>query len=351
MFVLRTVSVIGATLLVPAVWVLARWLVRRGVAPPTAPWWAVLFTAISPFLLWYGQEARPYTLWAMLAVLTTYLLCAPRGIRAWKGWFAGFGVAELAFLTTHYYAVFLLPLHALILFVWLARRSLAGAGAGDHSGGGGGGGRPVRCMDHPQPGRRAELLVDLAGHPPARSAECLQPRPQRRPGADLVDRLGIRCAGGCRCCVGAAVAEGVGRRRLDPAGVPPVAGWGAVGARSLPAALYQRAPHEPAGRRFLLLVGAGLGAIWRYQRIAAGAIALFLVASVAYSTVNYYTLEEYAKDDYTGLGEYMDGRIMPGDVVLFYPPSSWRIFEYYLPLEPVQAAALTVRRWASMASR
>jgi hypothetical protein len=89
---------------------------------------------------------------------------------------------------------------------------------------------------------------------------------------------------------------------------------------------------------FLLLVGAGLGVIWRYRRIAAGAIAVFLVAAVAYSTVNYHTLEEYAKDDYTRLGEYMDGRILPGDAVLFYPPSSWRIFEYYLPLEPVHAA-------------
>ncbi len=32
------------------------------------------------------------------------------------------------FVTTHYYAVLLLPVHALILFAWLARRNLA-AGA------------------------------------------------------------------------------------------------------------------------------------------------------------------------------------------------------------------------------
>ena len=29
---------------------------------------------------------------------------------------------------------------------------------------------------------------------------------------------------------------------------------------------------------------------------------------------------------------------MAGDAVLLYPPSSWRIFEYYLPLRPVHAA-------------
>ncbi len=90
---------------------------------------------------------------------------------------------------------------------------------------------------------------------------------------------------------------------------------------------------------FVLAVGAGLAWIWQRQRWVAGVIAVGMVLAIGYSTVNYYTQEEYAKDDYTRLGEYMAGRIMPGDVVLFYPPSSWRVFEYYLPLAPVHAAA------------
>jgi hypothetical protein len=127
-FVVRYGAVLGATLLAPALWVLARWLVRRSVAPPATPWVAVLFGAISPFMLWYGQEARPYALWAALAVLTTYLALRATENRRLDGRFAaGFVAAEAVFLTTHYYAVLLLPVHALILFAWLARRNLARA--------------------------------------------------------------------------------------------------------------------------------------------------------------------------------------------------------------------------------
>ncbi len=70
--------------------------------------------------------------------------------------------------------------------------------------------------------------------------------------------------------------------------------------------------------------GAGsawAGGCWRWR----------LRGAIGYSTVNYHTQELYAKDDYHRFGSYLAGRIMPGDAVLFYPPSSWRIFEYYLP--------------------
>ena len=82
---------------------------------------------------------------------------------------------------------------------------------------------------------------------------------------------------------------------------------------------------------FILLSGSGLALLWRWQRWAGGLLTLALVVAIGYSTVNYYTLEEYAKDDYKTFGSYLSTRIMPGDAVLFYPPSSWRIFQYYVP--------------------
>jgi hypothetical protein len=87
---------------------------------------------------------------------------------------------------------------------------------------------------------------------------------------------------------------------------------------------------------FTLLFAGGLALLWTWRRWAGGLLALALVAAVGYSTVNYYTREEYAKDDYKTFGSYLATRIMPGDAVLFYPPSSWRIFEYYVP--PTRAA-------------
>ena len=86
---------------------------------------------------------------------------------------------------------------------------------------------------------------------------------------------------------------------------------------------------------FILLCAGGLALIWRWQRWAGGLLTMAVVVAIGYSTVNYYTLEEYAKDDYKSFGSYLSTRIMPGDAVLFYPPSSWRIFEYYAPIMKV----------------
>ena len=69
--VLRFPSVMAATLLVPALWRFARLLARRGIMATSAPLWAALLAAVHPFFLWYGQEARPYALWATLAIIST----------------------------------------------------------------------------------------------------------------------------------------------------------------------------------------------------------------------------------------------------------------------------------------
>lgn len=172
-FVVRYSAAIGATLLVPALWVLARWLARRNVAPPATPWLAALLGAISPFMLWYGQEARPYALWAALAVLTTYLaLRATENSRLDRRFAAGFVVAELIFITTHYYAVLLLPVHALILFTWLAQRNLARAYRRCRVAGRGQRDRRIRRLYDLCARRRAELRLDLTGDAGPGPAQC-----------------------------------------------------------------------------------------------------------------------------------------------------------------------------------
>ncbi|MGL4650872.1 MAG: glycosyltransferase family 39 protein, partial [Caldilineaceae bacterium] len=129
-FILRWPAAASATALVPALYVLGRMLTRRGVAPQGTGLWAALMGAVSPFFLWYGQEARPYALWALLTVLSTYLLllaleqpgraAAPdHGRRTFWLW-AGYVAALLLMLFTHYYAAFLLPVHALIAYTSLA---------------------------------------------------------------------------------------------------------------------------------------------------------------------------------------------------------------------------------------
>ena len=130
-YVLRFVSVMAATLLVPAVWVWGRRLTRRGVTPSGTAMWAAGLAAVHPFFLWYGQEARPYALWALLALVSTYALvrAVEDGGVAWR---VGYAIALVMFLTTHYYAVFLLPVHGLLLLIrlWRAHRGWALAALG-----------------------------------------------------------------------------------------------------------------------------------------------------------------------------------------------------------------------------
>jgi hypothetical protein len=337
-FVVRYAAAIAATLLVPALWVLARWLVRRSVAPPATPWLAMLLGAISPFMLWYGQEARPYALWATLAVLTTFLALRATETGDLNRRFAiGFVVVELIFITTHYYAVLLLPVHALILFTWLARRNLARAliaaavllvvgslvGAyGAYTIFAQGGGQNFASIS------LAILVPDLLN---AFSLGL---------SVDLARVWWIDWVFGALALAGAV--WGLRSRQTIAAG-----GWVLPAFFLVPIAillvlnefrpLYMNARHlSLLVGAFTLLSGGGLALLWRWQRWASGLLTVALLAAIAYSTINYYTLEEYAKDDYKTFGSYLSTRIMPGDAVLFYPPSSWRIFEYYVP--PTTAA-------------
>ena len=68
-YVLRFVSVIAGVLLVPLLYVTGRRLFseRAGVLAAT-------LGTFSPFLIWYAQEARMYTLLATLSLASVYLL-------------------------------------------------------------------------------------------------------------------------------------------------------------------------------------------------------------------------------------------------------------------------------------
>ena len=341
-FVLRYPSVMGATLLVPSIWVLSRLLVRRRVLPSTAALWASGFAALHPFFLWFGQEARPYALWGMLGILSTYLLlrCAERS-KPQPTWLVGYGTVTLMFLTSHYFAVFWLPLHALVIYTWLAARKrwlgitvailfLAGGLAIGllvawqiwKQGGGG---------NFPEISLRI-LMPDLV------NAYSLGPSVKID---DPVHWLGWLFGGLALLGIG----YGLRSRRSA-----------AQGGAYLPLALmlpilmilvlnliqpaYMNARHlSLLAGIFMILVGSGLALLWRYQRWVTGLVAIMLVAGLSYSSVNYFSRPEFGKDDYRAMGNYLREHMLPGDLLLLDPPFSERIFRYYLPLDWVEAAA------------
>lgn len=83
---------------------------------------AALFTAFGPFLIRYGQEARMYAMVAALLLVATYLLVLALDKRQLKWLYLYAIVMALAFYT-HYYALFMVPVHWLyVLTRTVARR-------------------------------------------------------------------------------------------------------------------------------------------------------------------------------------------------------------------------------------
>jgi mannosyltransferase len=122
-YALRFASVIAGVLLVPLLYVIG----KRLFSEQTGMLAAVLGT-FSPFLVWYSQEARMYTLLATLSLASVYLLLRAidfpadraKSKRAWLLWLA-WALVTLATLYTHFTAFFLLLFEGLVVLVALLR--------------------------------------------------------------------------------------------------------------------------------------------------------------------------------------------------------------------------------------
>ena len=78
---------------------------------------AVVFTSLAPFLVRYSEEARPYALAALIAVIATYLFVL--ALERKKYWLWGlYGLAIAAGLYTQYYLALLVPAH--VVYAWFA---------------------------------------------------------------------------------------------------------------------------------------------------------------------------------------------------------------------------------------
>ena len=120
---LRSLSALAGVAVVPITYLCARELVSRraGVI-------AAAFAAVSPFLIWYSQEARSYML--LIALTGASLHSFIRAERDPSGrnvtWWAGFSALALA---THFFAGFFVAPEVLWL-LWRARSRLVVVAAG-----------------------------------------------------------------------------------------------------------------------------------------------------------------------------------------------------------------------------
>ena len=344
-FSLRFVSVMAATLVVPLTWSCIRYFVRHDIFLPSTPYWSAYLTALNAFFLWYGQEARPYMLWALFTLLSTYtLIRATEKEELQIRWTIGYGLATFLLLTTHYYAIFLLPVHIVILYLWISKRSLVrgiiisssilmigmiigGTIAwGILVRGGGINFRPVSFR---------VLLPDLLN---AFSLGI---------SVDIDKVWWVDIVFGITASIGTlwAVRSWQSRRQ---------GGWLIPSLMVVPILILQLVslihPDYMSARHLSLISGCylmafagGIAVVWYFQKWLAVLIAILFLAGSGYSTINYFTSPAYDKkyDDYTSLGKLISTKLLPGDLLLLNPTFSWRIFRYYLPLDKIEQAART----------
>jgi hypothetical protein len=345
-FSLRFPSVMAVVLLVPMLWAFGRRLSHLGAAPPSTAMWAALLAAASPFYLWFGQETRPYALWAFLALLSTYLLlrwatAESRGSR--RRYMAGYVAASVAFLGTHYFSLFLLPVQALIVCWGLQGRRrrtallvvgglLIAAGLVAVI-------VASRLLQQPGAGTNFRSISLAMLIPDLNNAFSLGLS------VDIARVRWLDLVYGAMAVLG--LVWGLRSRRL-------FLGWGWVlpvfllipvgvllAANAVrPIWMTARTMSLISGA-YLLLVAAGLGVLWQLKRGAGAAAAVVLLAGMVYSSHNYFTAPQYGKDDLAGVGRYLREQMQPGDLALLVPPEGLRLMRYYLPLDEIEQATQT----------
>ena len=125
---MRWLSVLFGCAAILTMWKLAPWLDNI-----KSRLWATLLLAISPFHIWYSQEARAYSLYFLLALLAIGFLARARRTDRWQDWTA-YVFAAAAGIFTHYYFAILIAVGCVYLFLeqrkWSALKRAALAHCG-----------------------------------------------------------------------------------------------------------------------------------------------------------------------------------------------------------------------------
>ncbi len=98
------------------------YLLGRTLAAPETGVVAALIGTFSPFLVYYSQEARVYSLWLFLSLLSVYLLLRALRHPGHVGGWILYTLSTIAALHTHYFSIFLLPVGLVAVALEAVRR-------------------------------------------------------------------------------------------------------------------------------------------------------------------------------------------------------------------------------------
>jgi 4-amino-4-deoxy-L-arabinose transferase-like glycosyltransferase len=357
-FALAFLSLAFGVLLIPLAYVLARRLLGR-----TAALWSALLMAVSPYNLWYSQEARMYTLGAALGLAAAW--CALRGLapdpspspsperrgepdpspspRAaslkrsgrgspkWRGepdraWLAGYALAAAAGLYALYYFGFLLAAFNLYAIgCLLAARRFAG----------------LRDWLLAQ---AAALVLYLPWLPIAWRQATQPPVP---PWRELTPLPAVLLEAWTALSLGQSVEPAQVWPVLILAGALFLLGLLHRTGKAAALAFYTFAPlalmvlASPAtplyhvrylftySPPFYILLGGGLAWLARRARPLAALAAAGLLAGSAFSTYRLHADPRYAPDDFRGAVRFIAERWRPGDAVLVNAGYAYTGWMYY----------------------
>jgi mannosyltransferase len=386
-FAVRSLSAVIGILLVGLTF-----LIGRRLFDPWVGLVAAFLSAISPFQVYYSQEARMYILLAALSALSVYFFLrfveaetAETGRQQSLSLWAGFYIlATVLALYTHYSFPFVLLVENLVYAFWLIVEARRGGERGRRSAGRVGAKRRIETKRWGSVLRRAlrwaalQLAVVfffLPWLPTAYRQVTTWPSPHQAysllPTLAEVYRL---------LCLGLSVetSETVGALILfaffilagsfpaaNEAGDQPASSLQALPRllryglvvlwAALPTALvFALGLFRETHLKFLLvssppfglLVSLGVVNTWRIAsdwraglsrselgqpaaRIVVLLLVAFLLVASGQSLLNYYHDPRYARDDYRGLARYVAATAGPNDAILLNAPGQEEIFGYY----------------------
>ena len=354
---LRALSVLFGVLTVPLLYGVARLLFRSRAAGLLA----ALLIAVSPLHVWYGQEARMYTLLTFLCLLSSYtLLLAIDARRTWTMallWVA-YSATTVAALYTHYFAIFVLAFQVVYLLAILAVQGF----------------RPLRLLLGSLASGLAILLLYLPWLPYlyTRYGTDVSYWPGQLKVHEILVDIGIAFAGGESVIesIGIVLAITLGlillfclvtlyskasraapqttdaeTGLLAPSYFPllflllylllPVALILAVSYGSPKFnARYAMVSH-PA---ILLILAGGLAALWHRRtgylsNVLRGALAalalIMLLGTAAYADYNLYADPAFARADFRTVANHVRQHIEPGETIILTSGHMFPVWDYY----------------------
>lgn len=326
----------------------------------------VLFAALSPFYVWYSQEARPYALvllWSVLALyaLLKWLHISPRAPRAFiSPWLILFLAACGLTLVTHYLSFVLLPFYAAVLLIY-----------GTH-------GRTWRERFFSPPTLLAAILLTgfatifilIPG-----SAEALTGSEANGPqfvpffimlrdvwnsfavgvtaNLDEVALIDLLLVVLWVLGIASTITISLRTRRVDARLALTLLSFFLLPALALQFGSYLR-PLYLNSRHLITIspafyIGLALGVngiahllgehtvhfplptVHRRLSFILYLSSLIFVVGAVYSLNNLYNNPAYAKDDHKAWSQFLRERMRPGDYLLLVAPQAQKIYEYYAP--------------------